>query len=111
MRRVSAVFAAPVAAFLCMAYDASGQAGATPGEALKRAAAFRAANRDFLCYGFLEGDFVSPDGVVAARWTDAARRREAVAFANLTERPAEVSAFGQACTIAPYSFAMLRKNP
>ena len=81
------------------------------GEALKRAAAFRAANRDFLCYGFLEGDFVSPDGVVAARWTDAARRREAVAFANLTEHPVEVSAFGQACTIAPYSFAMLRKNP
>lgn len=30
MRRVSAVFAAPVAAFLCMAYDASGQSGTNP---------------------------------------------------------------------------------
>jgi len=79
------------------------------GEALVRAGEFRAANRDFVCYGFLEGDAPAPEGAIAVRWTDVTRRREAVAFANLTSAPVTASAFGRQVVVAPHSFALAEK--
>ena len=79
------------------------------GAALRRAGRFRAENRDFVCYGFLEGEADAPEGAYATRWTDVKRRREAVAFANLTAAPVVASAFGRKVEIAPYSFALAEK--
>ena len=76
-------------------------------DAVRRGAEFRIANRDFLCYGFIEGAAPAPEGVKAVRWTDVTRRRAAVVAANLTDETKTLAAFGKSHVLEPYAFNII----